>query len=94
MDFAKKSKRKEWVKNKNMKAFTFVNPHWAISEIDIMIDTPLDYEKAKDNLKYIKIHNTKVPLISIKDLIRMKRVSKREQDKSDCLYLRKIINEK
>ncbi|MCM8798772.1 MAG: hypothetical protein NC821_04850, partial [Candidatus Omnitrophica bacterium] len=49
MDFADKNKRENWIKNKNMKAFTFINPNWAISEIDIVINTPVDYEEAVRN---------------------------------------------
>ena len=45
MDFSDKNKRYDWIKNKNMKAFNLVNPDWAISEIDIIIDTPVDYKK-------------------------------------------------
>src|SRR3989344_9157006 len=53
MDFAKKEKRLDWITNKNMKAFNLVNPDWAISEIDIVINTPVDYKRAAKNIKYI-----------------------------------------
>ena len=42
MDFAVKDKREDWIKNRNMKAFNLVNPDWAVSEIDIVIDSPVD----------------------------------------------------
>ena len=92
-DFTKKDKREEWIKSKNMKAFTFVNPEWAISEIDIVIDSPVDYETAIKRVKHIRISDTPVPIISIDDLIKMKEVSGREQDKSDIRYLRRIKDE-
>jgi predicted nucleotidyltransferase len=89
-DFIKKEKREEWIKSKNIKAFTFVNSEWAISEIDIVIDSPVDYETAIKRVKHIKISGIPVPIISIDDLIKMKEVSGREQDKSDIRYLKRI----
>jgi len=94
MDFANREKRENWIKHKNMKAFNLVNPSWAISEIDIIIDSPVDYKKAVKNLKHINLQGISIPVISIRDLIRMKRVSKRLQDKKDIENLEKISNAK
>ena len=92
MDFIKKENRQEWVKNKNMKAFNLVNPDWAIREIDIVINTPVDYKKAIVNVKHLSLHGVSIPTISIRDLILMKRKSGRAQDKKDIENLRKIVN--
>lgn len=91
MDFADKGKREDWIKNKNMKAFNLVNPAWAIREIDIIIDTPVDYKKAIKTVKDIKLYNVTVPTISINDLILMKSESGRIQDKEDIKGLKKIL---
>src|SRR3989338_7737984 len=91
MDFSDKNKRYDWIKNKNMRAFNLVNPDWAISEIDIVIDTPVDYKKAAKNIKYITLQDMAIPTISIGDLIAMKKRSDRVQDKQDIRHLRKIF---
>jgi len=91
MELAIKQKRQVWVKNKNMKAFNFINPDWELSEIDIIIDSPIDYERAIKNATKVKLENISIPLISIKDLIKMKRVSGRAQDKADIANLNKIL---
>jgi len=91
MELAIKQKRQDWIKNKNMKAFNFVNPDWELSEIDIIIDSPIDYERAIKNVTKLKLENIAIPLISIKDLIKMKRVSGRAQDKADIANLNKIL---
>ena len=91
MDFADKKKRQDWIKNKNMKAFNLINPDWAIREIDIIIDTPVDYKKAIKSVKNIKFYNVVVPIISIDNLILMKSKSNREQDKADIRNLRKLL---
>lgn len=90
MDFAKKENRQDWIKNKNMKAFNLVNPGWAISEIDIIINTPVDYEIASKNITHINFQNVIIPIVSIDDLIKMKKASNRRQDKKDIFYLRKV----
>lgn len=94
MDFANSDKRKEWIKNKNMKAFNLVNPEWAISEIDIIIDSPVDYKKGHKRVKNIILHGVSIPVISIDDLIKMKEKADRQQDKADIKYLRKLKNGK
>lgn len=91
MDFAKKEKRTDWIKHKNMKAFNLVNPDWAIREIDIIIDSPVNYRKALSNVKHIRLYDVDIPAISVADLILMKRKSGRLQDEDDIRHLRKIL---
>lgn len=93
MDFADIKKREDWIKNKNMKAFNVVNPDWAIREIDIIINTPVDYKKAITNAKNIRLYSVDIPTISIADLILMKSESNRKQDKDDIRNLKKILHE-
>lgn len=90
MDFADEVKRIGWIRNKNMKAFNLVNPDWAIREIDVIIDSPVDYKKASKNATKVKFDGISVPTISKDDLISMKIKSGREQDKSDIKNLKKI----
>ncbi|MCM8779476.1 MAG: hypothetical protein NC898_05720 [Candidatus Omnitrophica bacterium] len=94
MDFADREKRRNWIKQKNMKAFNLVNPDWEISEIDIVLNTPVDYSQAKKNLSYFHLGGVSIPVISIRDLIKMKQVSNRLQDKKDIENLKKILYEK
>lgn len=89
MDFAHERCREEWIKNKNMKAFCLKNPDWPIGEIDIIIDSPVDYERASKNLLLVNLSGIAIPTISKKDLITMKARSGRKQDKEDIESLRK-----
>ena len=90
MDFAIKEKRDDWIKNKNMKAFCLINPKWAISEIDILIDTPVDYKKAINKVVYKRIENITIPVVCINQLIKMKKDTGRRQDKADIKYLKEL----
>ena len=89
-----KEKREDWIRKKNMKAFTLINPDWAISEIDIIIDSPVDYKEAIQRVNYVMIAGTKVPVAAIDDLIKMKEDTDRKQDKADIRYLKKLRDEK
>lgn len=91
MDFANNRKRQDWIKNKNMKAFNLINPDWAIREIDIIIDTPVDYRRAIKSIKNIELYGVDIPIISITDLILMKGKTNRGQDKADISNLKKIL---
>ncbi len=92
MDFANKEKRENWIKNKNMKAFTLVNLNWAINEIDVIIDSPVSYEDAIKDVNYIEFDNISLPIVSIDCLIKMKDKTGRSQDKADIRYLLTIKN--
>ena len=94
MDFADKEKRENWMKYKNMKAFNLVNPEWAISEIDIITNTPVDYSNASKKVNLIVLQDISIPTISVDDLIKMKQKAGREQDKADIRYLKELKSEK
>ncbi|OGQ53835.1 MAG: hypothetical protein A3J24_03180 [Deltaproteobacteria bacterium RIFCSPLOWO2_02_FULL_53_8] len=93
MDFADAEKRGSWIKDKNMKAFNLVNSEWALSEIDIIIDTPVNYKEASTDIRHITLKDISVPLISIAGLIKMKEAANRRQDLADIRYLKRIDDE-
>ncbi len=79
--------------HKNMAAFTFVNPEWAMSEIDVVIGGPMDYRKASRKTKRIRVQNTTIPVLSVEDLILMKRGTGRKHDQADIRYLKEAGRE-
>jgi predicted nucleotidyltransferase len=83
--------REFWIKEKNMTALNFYNERLPISEIDIVIDSPIPYAKLKANAVYVVIEDERVPVVSIPDLIELKLASGRQQDLSDVEYLRLIM---
>ncbi|MEW6618731.1 MAG: hypothetical protein AB1422_05205 [bacterium] len=87
MDFANQEKRNDWIKNKNMKAFNLVNEESIVREIDVIIDSPVSYIQAKNNIKYVKLYHNLVPVIGLNDLIMMKKNTGRKQDEADIRYL-------
>jgi len=52
---ADKKTRQDWIENKHMKAFNFYKGEKTYEEVDIIIDSPVDYEKAIKNAKKVRI---------------------------------------
>lgn len=75
--------RKEYIQNRNMKAWRFVKPSDPTEIVDILIID--DLRKLKTT--FIPIGSRKIPVVSISDLIRMKRVAGRAQDIEDIKAL-------
>jgi predicted nucleotidyltransferase len=92
-DLANKEKRNSWIEEKNMKAFTFYNEKEPVSEIDLLIDSPIPYGELRKRAVMFDILGAKVPVISIPDLIELKLNTGRKQDISDVEHLRSLLEE-
>lgn len=89
MGIADEKLRYEWIQKKHMKAFNFYKED-ELKEVDIIIESPVPYEEAKKNALKIKIENMILPIISIDNLIKMKKGTGRSVDKFDIEELKKI----
>jgi len=79
--------RKEYIDNRNLIAWTFLNPDNPLQIVDIIITHDLDSMA----LVRKKTANLIIPVISIADLIAMKRRAGRPQDLEDICALEKLI---
>ena len=91
-----KSKRKELARKKHMFALNFYNVDDPLEEIDILIKDVSNFDELFERKKTIKIDDFEIYLISLDDLIKLKRKSKRHKDREDMknLMLVKHIKEK
>lgn len=83
MALKNKQQVKQWLEEKNMKAFSFVPPNNNPLQIDIIIEGSLRFEKIRKNHITKKISGVSIPVISIEDLIKMKKKANRPQDLMD-----------
>ncbi|MBN1822963.1 MAG: hypothetical protein JW803_01445 [Endomicrobiales bacterium] len=88
-ELADARKRKEWIEKKNAKVFKIHNPSNMMEVVDIMIMEYLDFEQAYERREYTQ-KGLKLPLISIDDLIKLKKIAGRERDKTDISALKLI----
>ena len=87
---AVKNIREDWIKNKNMKAFNFYKGEKSYEEVDIIIDSPVDFEAARKDAKKIKVGKVTLPVISARGFIKMKRKAGREKDLDDINKIKLI----
>ena len=53
----------------------------------------IDFDAVYKQRKMIKFEDTGIPVVPIKELIRMKEKSNRPQDQADVFYLKKIVGD-
>ena len=83
-----------WIKYRNMVAFSFKNLNEHFKQIDILLEPSKNFKFYWRKKEIRKINNIEIYLVSIDDLIEMKKKSNRIQDKKDIEFLEKIKNGK
>jgi uncharacterized nucleotidyltransferase DUF6036 len=79
--------REEYVRNRNLRAWTFVN----LSRPSEIVDVILTEDVADMKIKRLTIENQVVRVASIADLIRMKQGTGRPQDREDIKVLKRLL---
>ena len=73
MELADEARRNLWIEEKGMKAMNFYSEKSPIGEIDIVFDSPIPYDELKSRAVMIELYGERIPTISIRDLIELKR---------------------
>ncbi len=90
IDLLDSEKTQRWIKDRNLKAFSFYHNTDSFKVIDLILSHPLDFELAFKN-KTVKLYNDlQLFLVSIDDLIAMKKGTGRQQDLSDIEMLERL----
>jgi uncharacterized nucleotidyltransferase DUF6036 len=79
--------REEYLRNRNLRAWTFVNPSRPSEIVDVILSEDLD----RMEVERFTIQNQAVRVASISDLIRMKQGTGRPQDREDVKALRRLL---
>ncbi len=88
MMIADTATRKDWIKNKNMKAFCFFKQNG--EQVDLIIDSPVQFDQAVKEADVVNVDGIRLPVISVDHLIKMKQKTGREKDKLDVRELKAI----
>ena len=78
--------RDDYVSNRNLIAWNFYNPEDLSEQVDIIIA----YDLTGKHTMPVRLSECIVPVLSIADLIEMKRQSGRAQDREDAAALEKL----
>jgi len=92
-DFLDAEKRKEWTKEKGMMVFSLYDVKNPFFLLAVFVEMPFDFDAVYKKRKIIKFEDTGIPVVPIRELIRMKEKSKRPQDEADIFYLKKIVGD-
>ena len=82
-----KAKRTEYIKEKNLIAFSYYNVMANFMNVDVLIDVPMTFSAMWTQKEVRKIDKTDIYLISLDHLILMKQYANRIQDQQDVLML-------
>lgn len=91
-DFINPQKRAQWVSEKHMMVFSFYNPKKQFEIVDVIVENPIDFNKAYEDRIEISAEELKIPLVSIDDLKKLKTLAGRPQDLADIKALDDLIN--
>jgi len=89
-DFASSDQRGKWRREKGMTVFSVYRPSHPHELVDIFVDEPTPFGAAFNRRKEISIESAKVSLISIPDLIALKKQAGRPQDLEDIKGLEEL----
>ena len=78
--------REEYVRNRNLIAWSFVNPTDPTEIVDIILTEDLEAMR----VDMIPVGGLRLPVVAVADLIRMKEKSGRPQDREDIQALRRL----
>ena len=75
------------MKEKNLIAYTFINNAEPQFNIDVIVGESLDFSKYEKHKVVVTAWDVGVPVVSIDDLIGMKKITGREKDAQDVAAL-------
>lgn len=90
--FADADIRRSWVEDRNLVAFTLIDPNDAFVEVDLLATSPIPYANLAADAVEIDLGGLPVRVASIRHLISMKRESGRPQDLADVQALSDLLH--
>ncbi len=89
-DLANPEIREEWIKDRNLIAFSLYLPSDPSKEVDIIIASPFGYADLLPSSTVVVYRDIQIPVVGLYQLIEMKKISGRPQDRWDMKMLSKV----
>ena len=90
-DFADSRIRGIWIQEKGMQVFSLFKPDGPLLSVDVFMDHPIEFESFYGRSEECDIGSCPVRIASIQDLIQLKRLANRSQDREDIAKLEQIL---
>ena len=85
--FADAATRESWIRDKNHIVFSMWNPSAPAFEVDLIVAEPFDFDEVFERALRVPLETTETMVISLEDLIEMKRRTARPRDIEDIKAL-------
>jgi hypothetical protein len=89
-----KEVRSSFIKEKNLIAYSYFNNLKNVMSLDVLVDVPIPFNELWDKREVRTSFDFKINIVSINDLIQLKKYSNRKQDNDDILLLSQLNNGK
>jgi len=94
-DFADPVKRESWIREKGMVVFQMFSTLHDRTPIDLFVSEPFDFQQEWQRAVWLPVlGSTRVPVVSIEQLLAMKETTGRDKDQRDVEFLSKIVEGK
>ena len=91
VDFADSGKRREWAQEKNMVVFSLFSDNHPETEIDLFLESPIDFDPAYlQAMRQEIVPGTIAVFCSLDDLIQLKKHAGRIEDEMDIKKLEEL----
>jgi len=84
--------REELIEHKNLIAYSFYNSRRNTFLVDVIVKSPFSFDELWDRREQRTPGSITVNLVSISDLISLKKVAGRQQDEDDIKLLSRLLN--
>jgi hypothetical protein len=88
--FADEAARRSWIEDKGMTVFSLWSERLPGVEVDLFVEEPLPFEEAYARAVRVALDTTSATVVSLEDLIAMKRAAGRPVDLADIEALRAL----
>ena len=90
-ELAELGKRKYYLEERNLVAYSFVSLQADAMSMDVLVDCPIDFHSLWERKETRQLQDYAMYIVSLEDLIAMKEYANRAQDRSDILLLSKLL---
>jgi hypothetical protein len=89
--FADPAQRASWVRDRHMTVFSLYSPKHPATEIDLFVESPIEFGRAYQARVSMEVASgVAATFVSLNDLLDMKRLADRPQDKLDVDALTRV----
>lgn len=81
--FADPAQRRAWITDKGMRVFSLWDPARPLLEVDLFVEHPIPFEQVYARSEVMEIAGLSVRVAGLDDLIALKRLADRPQDRID-----------